>query len=72
MSVGSASFNSQFKESNNKEGMVRVAEVQTKSGVIKRPMTKLFVIVRASHTEEFIDTNSTSEATDDAIASADS
>ena len=56
----------------DKEGIVRVAEVQTKSGVIKRPITKLCVIVRASHTEEFVDTNSTSEATVDAIASADS
>ena len=55
----------------DKDGIVRVAEVRTKSGLIKRPITKLCVIVKASHAVEMDDTNATAEGSDDKAVSAD-
>ena len=55
----------------DKDGIVRVVEVRTKSGLIKRPITKLCVIVKASHPVEMDDTNATAEGSDDKAVSAD-
>ena len=55
----------------DKEGIVRVADVQTKLGLIKRPITKLCVIVKARHAVEMDDTNATAEVSDDKTTSAD-
>ena len=55
----------------DKDGIVRVAEVRTKSGLIKRPITKLCVIVKTSHAVEMDDTNATAEGSDDKAVSAD-
>ena len=55
----------------DKDGIVRVAEVRTKSGLIKRPITKLCVIVKASHAVEMDDTNATAEGSDEKAVSPD-